>query len=47
MDKKSCLRCQGLGHIASEKRVVSLAEYQTFFEELEEERRGRKGAFLE
>ena len=39
-DKIRCFICQGLGHIASEcpnKRVVSLAEYQTSFYELNEE----------
>ena len=37
---KRCFRCQGLGHIASEcpnKRVVTLVEYQTHEEEMEEE----------
>ena len=48
-DKIRCLRCQGLGHIASEcpnKRIVSLAEYQASFEEPhedeEEEEEGSK-----
>ena len=40
MDKKWCFCCQGPGHYASEcanKRVVTLAEYQASYEELEEE----------
>jgi len=39
MDKKRCFCCQGLGHIASKclnKTVVSLVEYQTSVEELDD-----------
>ena len=48
-DKIRCFRCQGLGHIASEcpnKRVVTLAEYQASFEELEEEEEEEKEVYL-
>ena len=48
-DKRRCFRCQGLGHIASEcpnKRVVTLAEYQASFMELEEEEEGEKEVCL-
>ena len=40
-----CYRCQGLGHIASEcpnKRIVTLAEYQTSSWEFEKEE-GKEG----
>jgi hypothetical protein len=43
MSTRRCFKCQGLGHIASEcpnRRVISLAEWETLEEVVEEEERG-------
>ena len=45
-ERMRCSRCQGLGHIASEcpnKRIVTLAEYQASFGELEKEKEEEEG----